>query len=385
MIIPIRTDSPLRSTPYMNWALIIANVVMFGLQGPLHLPERLALNPHDPHWWSYFSYAFMHDGVLHIFGNMLFLYIFGNNVCDKMGGLAYLGFYLAGAVFSGAGYAIGANAGVVGASGAVSAITGAYLVLFPRSHITLAYLLFFFGVIEVPSFYLIIFFFLKDLLFGLASTGDVAGGGVAYMAHVAGTVYGFIVCLLLLWVRLLPRDQFDIVALIDRWNRRRQYRDVVASGYNPFDYVNHGKASRPPPVPTAKEREISELRAAISTAIATHDLDSAGRMYLQMKAMDPNQVLPRQAQLDIANNLAGKQLYAQAAEAYEQFLKAYPKFEQVEQVQLMLGLIYARYLQQWAPAREHLLRALARLQGSREIDMAKGELTRIEMMMAGLG
>ncbi|CAN5417042.1 hypothetical protein BH10PLA1_BH10PLA1_14110 [soil metagenome] len=383
MIVPIRTDSRLRTTPYMNWGLILANIIMFAVQRTVPAVDGWVLNPRDPHWWNYISYAFLHADPWHIAGNMVFLYAFGNNVNDKMGNIAYLGFYLAGAVFAGAGHAMTSTSPVLGASGAVSAVTGAYLVLFPRSNVTLFYFFIFFGMIEVPGLYLVIIFFLQDLLFGLAGLTHSAGGGTAYLAHVTGTLFGFTSCLILLWVRLLPRDQFDIVALLDRWNRRRQYRDVVASGYNPFGYVNNEKAKSPSP-PTERESHISELRMSIANAIGSHELERAVQLFLELKTLDPGQVLSRQAQLDIANQLAAQQLYLQAAEAYEQFIRAYPKFEQMEQVELMLGLIYARYLHQYVRAQQCLVRALAKLHGEREIEMAKSELTRIEMAMAGL-
>src|SRR5258708_39834073 len=105
MIIPIRTDSPLRHTPYMNWALIVANVVMFLIQQASPAVAGLyELSPRDPSLYTFITYAFLHANFMHIAGNMLFLYIFGNNVNDKMGHLAYLAFYLAGAVFAGVAY-----------------------------------------------------------------------------------------------------------------------------------------------------------------------------------------------------------------------------------------------------------------------------------------
>ena len=105
MIFPIRTDAPLRATPYMNWAIIVANVAAFVAQQAMpSFDDRLALYPHDPWLPAFVSYAFLHGSGMHIVGNMLFLYIFGNNVNDKMGHVGYLGFYLAGAVFAGVGY-----------------------------------------------------------------------------------------------------------------------------------------------------------------------------------------------------------------------------------------------------------------------------------------
>ena len=399
MIFPIRTDSPLRSTPYMNWAIIVANVAAFVVQqASPTFDDRFALYPHDPWLPAFLSYAFLHGNAMHIIGNMLFLYIFGNNVNDKMGHLAYLAFYLAGAVFAGVGF-IALSSGyapVVGASGAVAAVTGAYLVLFPRATVTLVYLIFFIGTFELSSFWFVILFFLKDLL-GL-SGGPMSSVGVAYSAHVFGTTFGFGLCFALLGAQLLPRDQFDVLALIRQWNRRRQYRDLVNQGYNPFDYGTAGAAATAgagggffrlggrgsgPPAPDPVAIRASELRSAISEAVGRHDMDSAAQKFLELRSVDPRQVLARQAQLDVANHLAGQQRFTEAAEAYEQFLVHYPKYDQIEQVQLMLGLIYARYLAQYAKAKQHLQAALPRLFAEREVQMAKTELARIEPLTGG--
>ena len=91
-MIPIRTDSPLRTTPWMNWAIIAANVAVFVVQSAIRgSTERLALDPRDPSLLHFFTYALLHADVLHLAANMLFLYIFGNNVNDKMGHVGYLG------------------------------------------------------------------------------------------------------------------------------------------------------------------------------------------------------------------------------------------------------------------------------------------------------
>ena len=121
------------------------------VHGPLaYVKDSWALNPQDPAVWQYFTYQFLHENWLHILGNMLFLYIFGNNINDRMGHLGYLAFYLAGGVMAGIGHAATASTPVIGASGAVAAVTGAYLVLLPRSNITLFYFFFIIGAIEIP-------------------------------------------------------------------------------------------------------------------------------------------------------------------------------------------------------------------------------------------
>ena len=382
MLFPIRTDSPLRSTPYMNWAIIAANVIAFGVQQVVPAADdRFALYAHDPWWPAFITYAFLHGGVGHILGNMLFLYIFGNNVNDKMGHVAYLAFYLAGAVWGGIGYVTlsHGNGYVIGASGAVAAVTGAYLVLFPRATVTIIYFFFLIGTFELSSLWFILLFFAKDLL-GLSGQ-SVAN--IAFNAHVFGTMYGALTSMALLGAQLLPRDQFDVLALVRQWNRRRQYRDLVNKGFDPFGYGGGrapargavGAAAVPLDAATAR---VAELRAGISDAVARHDMDAAVARFTELRQVDPGQVLSRQAQLDVANHLAGIQRYREAADAYEQFLQAYPKYDQIEQVQLMLGIVYGRYLNQYARAKQHLEAALPRLFGDREREMARAELARVE-------
>ncbi|HET6246076.1 MAG TPA: rhomboid family intramembrane serine protease, partial [Tepidisphaeraceae bacterium] len=371
MIIPLRTDSPLRTTPYMNWGLIASNIAVFvvTLAQP-HLANGYGLSPRQPQLFQFFTYQFLHEGWLHIAGNMLFLYIFGNNVNDRLGHIGYLALYLAGGVFAGISYTVtssGAAGQMVGASGSISAVTGAFLVLLPRSNVTIVYFWYLIGMTEIASAWLIAGFFALDIFEGLK-----AGDSVAHMAHIGGTIFGIFICSGLLSLQLLPRDPFDIIAMFKRWNRRRQYRDMVATGYNPFEYTvperarRGGGSSGPPPPPDARTQRILDLRASIAEALAAHDLDQAARLYLALKAADPQQVLARQQQLDIANHLASQQLYAQAAEAYESFLKQYGKSDQVGQVELMLGLMYARYLNQPARARDYLIRAASKYHAGRE-------------------
>ena len=263
-------------------------------------PEWFApylLDPTAPRLSAYFTYAFLHANFMHIIGNMLFLYVFGNNVNDKMGHFGYLGFYLSGGVFAGVAYVMGATNPILGASGAIAAVVGAYLILFPRSNITVLNFFLFIGWFEIASFWFIGFFFFEDLVLNFASQD-----GVAHMAHIGGTVFGCAVCITLLSLQLLPRDQFDVVAMVKQWNRRRVYRDAVSSGWNPYlspgpppprgaygGYGMHwgGGGQPPPPPPDPRTTRILELRAAVSDAVAAHDLPRAVELYLQLKADRP--------------------------------------------------------------------------------------------------
>ena len=390
MIIPLGTDSRLHQTPYMNWALMAANVIIFvifqhivrtasGWTFDMSVPNPMTtgqygLSPIEPELYTFLTYAFLHGGWMHLLGNMLFLYIFGNNVNDKMGHIGYLAFYLAGAIFAGIAYVLlqRGSTPVIGASGAIAAVTGAYLVLFPRSNVTVFYAWYFIGKYELPSLWFILFFFLQDVFLNFAGNS-----GVAHVAHIGGTVFGFFISLTLLSLQLLPRDQFDLVALVKQWNRRRQYRDMISKGYNPFDYTPRDRAAQPPPPPDPKQEQIMNVRGAILEAVARRDLPTAAHLYLQLKQLDQQQALPKAAQLDIANQLAAEQLYPQSAEAYETLLKVYPKAEQIEQIELMLGLIYSRYLNRFDKAKQYLERAMLRLHETAALQMAREELARI--------
>src|SRR5271170_1695128 len=156
MFFPIRTDCPLRSTPWANWLLIFLNFVVFFIEANNpNLRVRWSLSAADPHVFNFITYAFLHANALHLIGNMIFLYAFGNNVNDRMGQIGYLGFYLSGAVVSGITFCLTDNLPIIGASGAVAAVTGAYLVLLPRSNITVVYFLIVIGVAEIPSLYFV--------------------------------------------------------------------------------------------------------------------------------------------------------------------------------------------------------------------------------------
>jgi membrane associated rhomboid family serine protease len=144
-----------------------------------------------------FTAMFMHGSILHIGGNMLFLWIFGNNVEDSMGPVKFLLFYLLGGIAAaGLQIAIGPGSEIpnLGASGAVAGVLGGYLLLFPRARvITVIFIIFFFTIVELPALLILGFWFVQQVLFGyfdLNSAGDE--GGVAYFAHIGGFVFGLL-------------------------------------------------------------------------------------------------------------------------------------------------------------------------------------------------
>jgi membrane associated rhomboid family serine protease len=149
-------------------------------------------------WQTAFTSMFLHGSFLHIFGNMLFLVIFGPNVEDATGRVRYLAFYLLGGLV-----ALGAQvlvspdsaAPTLGASGAIAAVLGGYLLLYPRARVlTLVFIVFFVTIVEIPAVFLLGFWFLEQLYFGAAGLASPLGGGegVAYFAHIGGFAFGLL-------------------------------------------------------------------------------------------------------------------------------------------------------------------------------------------------
>ncbi len=232
-MIPLKDDVPVTRPPVVTVVLIVANAVVFlwqvlgvGLPASVEIGgaipyEILTLHDVPPTDlvrppFTILTRMFLHGGFLHIAGNMLFLWIFGNNVEDALGHGRFLAFYLVcGVAAAIAQVVVASTAGdaasllipMVGASGAIAGVLAAYMVLFPRARVlTLVPILFFIRLIYLPASFFIGLWFVLQLLPALF--GGAAGGGVAFVAHVGGFVTGW----LLLRI-LLPHDH--------RWRARR--------------------------------------------------------------------------------------------------------------------------------------------------------------------
>ena len=165
--------------------------------------------PERPAWLTLFTAMFLHGGWLHIGGNMLFLWIFGNNVEDRMGRLRFIVFYLLCGVIAGlAQLATNPSSNVpnIGASGAIAGVLGAYIVLYPRARVLSAiFLIIFFTLVEVPAWALLGFWFLLQLVDGSAVLNSQGGADVAYFAHVGGFLAGVLLVRLFVAGRPPPR------------------------------------------------------------------------------------------------------------------------------------------------------------------------------------
>lgn len=212
-MIPLRDNIPSRGVPFVNYGIIGANVLGFifelmmgrHLQPFMHVfgvvPDRIVTiateYPSMIQWavYPFFTSLFLHGGWLHLLGNMLFLYIFGDNVEGALGHIRYLVFYLAcGLAASLTHFALNLSSPVptVGASGAIAGVLGAYFLLFPRARIvTLVPIFYFLQIMEIPAFVFLGFWFLLQFLSGSAALfTSQTTGGIAWWAHIGGFVAG---------------------------------------------------------------------------------------------------------------------------------------------------------------------------------------------------
>lgn len=201
---PIRDHNPSERTPHVRNALILLNLAMFLLTmpwagGQVQLWDRLALYPvaisHGQWLWGLVTHMFLHVGILHIAGNMLFLWVFGDNLEDQMGHAGFLVFYLACGLAAAAGQiAMDPASGIpmVGASGAIAGVMGGYLLLFPRARVdVIAIIIVIIKRFTIPAWVLLMVWFGLQIFSGLSGVDD----GVAYVAHAAGFVAGVVLAL----------------------------------------------------------------------------------------------------------------------------------------------------------------------------------------------
>lgn len=222
---PLRDDNPTRTTPIVTIFLIVLNVAVFLYQWLVigldvsavgfglipaeltrgadllysgrraGLPPGLQVHNLDPAWLTIFTSMFMHGGWMHLLGNMWFLWIFGNNIEDALGKTRFVLFYLAcgvGAALTQVVLGPGSSIPMVGASGAIAGVLGAYVVLFPGSRVLCLVTMLIITTVELPASLVLGFWFFLQFISGIGALGDRAQGGVAFAAHVGGFIAGWL-------------------------------------------------------------------------------------------------------------------------------------------------------------------------------------------------
>ncbi len=376
IVLPIRTESVSRRPPSLNYILIGVNALLFlvfdsGATGDVltaFKEEYLYFRSHDPAFHQFFTYQFLHADIMHLLGNMLFLWVFGNSVNSKMGHGPFLVFYLAGGAFAAWGYALvhPGPSTLLGASGAVAAITTAYLALFPRSHVTvLIWFFLFIHFVELPAMIIIgLKIIVWDNVIGPSLSQSQR---IAHNAHLAGYFFGFVGALGMLFVRGLPRDQFDILAVWKRWHQRRGFQAAM-SDPQAAARAQFGPVARPVTMdPKEKAEEdarvdrMTDLRGRIVEAVEKRDISSAAGLYEELVGQSPRQCMSERQQLEISREFYGTGRLPQAAAAFDRFVECYPDSAEAANVRLLLGIICARDLKKYEEADRHLTGCLEAL------------------------
>ncbi len=408
-MIPLRTDRPLRTTPWVNFTILTVNVLIFVVENMLSPEQQFWIganfmqwpqtstyvndpltSPAQPHLYQFFTSVFLHGDHWHLAGNMLFLWIFGNLVEDKLGHVRYLLFYLTGGIFAGLAHCLSSTNPALGASGAIAAVTGAFLVLFPRTNVRVLWLFLLISIIEIPSIWFIGIVIAKNLL-GLLG----GASGIAIVAHLGGYAFGIIFAFILLGFKIYPREPYDLVSLLKHWNRRRQFQVVTRRGYDPFgdrrpdkssafkdsQKRNAGKSENAASVPTTDRPTMdqapkppmhveqldpdqarqADLRQSIHQDLATGKMAEATQKFRTLIAEVPNTIMGESDQLALANQFFAQQEHVLAERMYRALLDSFPGTDPRGEVRLMLGLTLLRYLNQATEAKGYLEEAIKRL------------------------
>lgn len=285
---------------------------------------RYGFRPSAPQWLNLLTSIFLHGGFLHLFGNMLFLWIYGDNVEHRLGRVRYLFWYLFTGVAATLFYALfawGSKLPLVGASGAISGVLGFYFLWFPRNTVRLFVFLFpiFMNVVEVPARWVLGFYLVIDNLLPFLFAGEQGGGGVAHGAHLGGFVAGLAIA----------------------WFGNR--REVAAT---PRDYRQPAGT----PAPSAAE--------SLGRSLAQGDFSTAARRYFTLSSELSRRVLSPGDSLALARWLGAHGQVEAALTVYRRHLRDYPAGPGRDEAHLGAGLLQLEALRQIAPAYQHFLEAL---------------------------
>lgn len=302
--------------------------------------HALWLNPGDLQPWGFITSCFVHGGWLHIGFNMLFLWVFGPPMEDRLGRIGFSTYYLLGGVAACALHVAFDRSPVVGASGAIAAVTGGFVILFPGTQIRCLWLL---GLSQswVSAPWFVGFAVVLDFI--LTQFGGHTG--IAHLAHLGGYAFGAGVSFGLLATGILPREEYDVFAMLRQAHRRRVIREAVSEREREV-----ARRLDPREGPNAEaDRALAEARAEVSRRAAARDWDAATGAYADLlerfsRAPRAQTTLTRDAQLEIGNRLFTASRDQLAAEAYERFVGAFAADPEAPRVMLMLALVCVRRL-----------------------------------------
>ena len=370
MLIPIGTDQNRQRRPRATGGIIVLNMLVYLLALVLEASGASSLdafmsnlslssqNLREGNIWQLLTYQFAHspDDIFHLGFNMLFLWIFGSALEDRMGHLNFTLFYLMGGAVAGIAHTIESMSPVIGASGAVCAVTGGFLILFPKARIRIIFFFFLIGIYMIPAMWLVAFQVIVDM-FGWLNPKEP----VAYMAHLAGYLYGFILISLLILVRIIKSDQNNLIYLMKQRKRRSEYKRIIRAS-QPTSFMGQPDSAQLP-VLTEQDRDPEETRqrSKIIRLFRAGKFKEAQNSFRLLQINYPESVLPESVQLDMANRIQADGDHDTAATAYKRYLEKYPHSRQTPEVKLLLALLMIRFQNQADEARSLVEQSLPEL------------------------
>lgn len=395
MLIPLGTDRATRRKPLVTPALVAINVGVFALIlliarfGGADLEAMIDFGAFDTRRpgrvWTLITSMFLHDptGISHLLFNMVFLWAFGCAVEDRLGRIGFLCFYLVGGVAAALGQWLlaaiqGDPSSMIGASGAVCAVTGGFAALFPRARIKIFSLFIILGVFWIPALFLVGLFFALDFIGQLTNFLNFGTSNTAFAAHLGGSVFGFTTAVILLATGLLKRDDFDIFFLFKQSRRRAAMRSAMkGTAAGPWESASADtgkrleKARQRPPEPPREPEIIRTARADILRLTREHQPSEAAKRYASVLEEHPDFCMPADQQLDVASALFAEERFPQAAQAYENYLKRHRHDRRVTETALLLLVLYVRKMPAPEKARDLLERFGERFENDDHHDLVE--------------
>jgi len=406
LFIPYADDNPTSRTPVVTYGIIGLNALVFlvanifGSGSFGELPRRVAMEfglvPNQAVWYTFFTSMFLHGNTMHIVGNMVFLWVAADNIEDKIGHLPFLAFYLFAGLFADGAYMLftqgAGGVPLVGASGAIAGVLGAYMVLFPKARIRIFYWIFIIvGVLRVESRWFLGYWIVSNLFNWLVLAPNYITG-VAYAAHVGGFAVGVAAA-------AVVKGRLRQASRVTRMDEHTGFAPRGAVRKQQAEQKYSAPRPRPPTIdaepiratgpefvsPRMKTQRDGEgffgIEEAITENVKKGRLEAALDRYEDYLRMRHAKPLPGWAQIEISAELFRRNDHEGALKAYRRYLAHYPAGPDAPEAKFRLGIILARHRNEYFRAREYLLQATIEHHSPEIVAFARKELERIQQFL----
>lgn len=331
---PIRDEFGIKNLPLINYTIIFVNVIIYLLLGFSSTYQEIVKSfgfiPDRFSWTTIFTSMFLHGSIMHLIGNMWYLYLMGDNLEDRWGHFQYLFFYLFSGVIAALFYGIFTYGEVreipsIGASGAISGVLGAYAILFPKSRITLWYYIFAFfrifsGTFDLFAFFWIFIWFFQQIIGMMINMGSTVSSGIAFGAHVGGFLAGM------------------GIALLTKSFQRRRYISSVRSGRNVLYDIAGEKVIKM--IPFENQVELFNIENHIKQLIQDKNEREAALLYGDALKKFGDVHIPKSLEYKFAELLKQQGLFDEATLAYRKFIRNNPFSNLADNALYNLGTLY---------------------------------------------